>query len=88
MSLAIDPEDVTHVLLPDGWHHVQPGTFILDSFEFVDGADDSVGGILLGGGREPLVAALGYEFQERGASEGTTLAGPINRLYAVRRPAD
>lgn len=35
MSLAIDVDLVTHVLLADGWHTVANRSFTLDSYEFL-----------------------------------------------------
>jgi hypothetical protein len=35
MSLAIDPAQVTAVLLVDGWHHVHGGSFDLEAYEYV-----------------------------------------------------
>ena len=51
MSLAIDVDDITHVLLADGWHEVHDASFGTDSYEFMwrEGTDDSP---MLGGGQE------------------------------------
>jgi len=35
MSLAIDIDRVTAVLLADGWHQVEEESFVLDSYEYV-----------------------------------------------------
>jgi hypothetical protein len=35
MSLAIDVDNITHVLLADGWHEVHDASFGTDSYEFV-----------------------------------------------------
>lgn len=34
-SLAIDPDDVTEVLLADGWHEVDKDSFDLDAYEYI-----------------------------------------------------
>jgi hypothetical protein len=40
MSLAIDPNDVTSILLPvTGWLAVVPGSFDLDSYEIIERGD-------------------------------------------------
>jgi hypothetical protein len=35
MSLAIEVDDITHVLLADGWHTVHDASFGIDSYEFM-----------------------------------------------------
>jgi hypothetical protein len=37
VSLAIDIDNVDAVLLADGWHHVEDGSFVLDSYEYLGG---------------------------------------------------
>lgn len=77
MSLAIDVDNVTEVLLPDGWHVVYNATFHIDAYEFVDGHT-----ALLGGGEEPLVPATGFAFVEK--QGGPWVTGPITSVLAVR----
>jgi hypothetical protein len=36
MSLYINTDEVVDVLLQDGWHHVEPHSFDIDSYEFHD----------------------------------------------------
>jgi hypothetical protein len=40
MSLAIDIDKVSDVLLADGWHHVEfakgQSTFVIDAYEFLE----------------------------------------------------
>jgi hypothetical protein len=43
MSLAIDPESVTAVLLADGWHNVNTSTFTIGTYEFVSTSSDVEG---------------------------------------------
>jgi hypothetical protein len=60
MSLPIDVDNITHVLLADGWHEVHDASFGTDSYEFVrrEGAGDSP---MLGGGQEKQdIAAAGH----------------------------
>ncbi len=35
MSLAIDTDKITEVMLPDGWHTVAKGSFSLDAYEYI-----------------------------------------------------
>ncbi len=35
MSIAIDTDLVTHVLIAGNWYRCEPGTFDLDSYEYV-----------------------------------------------------
>jgi hypothetical protein len=43
MSLAIEVDDITHVLLADGWHTVHDASFGIGSYEFMwrEGMGDS-----------------------------------------------
>jgi hypothetical protein len=78
MSLAIDIDDVTEVLLADGWHTVANTSFDIDSYEFVsqDGR-----GVLLGGGREPLIPSRGFRFAD---ADGGCLTGPLSSILALK----
>jgi hypothetical protein len=89
MSLAINVDHVTDVLLADGWHPCDPmdysqdvgddgavSSFDLDAYEYLD-VDDSA---LLPGGREDLVPATGFTFYE----DGQRICGPITSIIAVR----
>ena len=51
MSLTIEVDDITHVLLADGWHTVHDASFGIDSYEFMsrEGIGDSP---MLGGGQD------------------------------------
>lgn len=69
MSFAVRPEQVMAVLLIDGWHRVEPGSFRLDAFEIVD--DD---GPLHGGGS-------GFAFDE--PERERLVYGPITSILAV-----
>lgn len=91
MSLAIDPGEVTAVLLVDGWHEVEPGSFYLDSYEFAEPGDN--GHILHGGGDSGICAVgfacttvlspLGGEI-EIPLSFASTISGPLTSILAVR----
>lgn len=77
MSLLIDVETVTAVLLADGWHDVIPGTFYLDAYEFVSSDQSET----LHRGGQSGVSATGFSF-----SDGlrTTISGPLTAVLAVR----
>lgn len=77
MSLSIDTDKVTHVLLTDGiWHKVIGKTFDLDSYEYLDR-----GHCILQGGMVEGVVSTGFTFRE---DEDTVISGPLTALHAVR----
>jgi hypothetical protein len=82
MSLAIETDDITHVLLADGWHIVDDESFGLDSYEFMwrEGMGDRP---MLGGGQEKHVPATGFSFIEG----EETISGPLTSVLAVKRNA-
>ncbi|OBK75442.1 hypothetical protein [Mycobacterium sp. 1164985.4] len=86
MSLAIDVNSVTAVLLPDGWHKVADRSFDLDSYEFVEFHPDPHRNPYppLSGGQETLIPACGFRFIEDD-DEGTPIEGPLTSVVAVRR---
>lgn len=69
MSLAIDIDQITAVLLPDGWHPVADQSFDLD---------DAYWQVLRGGEEKP---AAGFVFRKPG---GGWVAGPLASVLAVR----
>lgn len=75
MSLAIDVDNVTAVLLADGWHTVVDDSFNLDAYEY------TWQGEALHGGGQSGVCATGYAFTD---SDGDSLAGPLTAILAVR----
>jgi hypothetical protein len=77
MSLAISADDVTAVLLADGWHEVAARSFDLDSYEYHEHAD----GLMIHGGGASGVCSTGFEFT---TDEGDRLAGPLTAVLAVR----
>lgn len=78
MSLAIDSDSVTRVLLADGWHDVLEGTFNIDAYEFMYCGD----GVLHGGGASGICPS-GFEFRTAG---GVVLSGPLTSVLAVEHP--
>lgn len=79
MSLAIDVDKVTDVLLADGWHAVKDYSFSIDSYEYIWGGGG--GDTLLGGGNEPLLPAYGFAFTDH---TERTLCGPLTAVLAVK----
>jgi hypothetical protein len=81
VSLTIDVSEVAAVLLADGWRQVHKGSFVLDSYEFVDGDD-----VLVGGGQVPGVPSVGFQFLDGEAwPTEVTIAGPLTSILAIRR---
>lgn len=78
MSLAIDVDDVTAVLLADGWHEIarledsEIASFDVDAYEFVMG-------------HRLLVADVGAGFEFIDAGTGARMCGPLSSVLAVRR---
>ena len=71
MSLAIREQEVVGMLLADGWHDVEPGTFFIDSYEYIhEDGSLSVGGI-------------GAGFHAEDLKQGE-MAGPLSSILAVR----
>lgn len=80
MSLSIQISQVGAVLLADGWHEIMSGTFDLDSYEFLDGAD------LVHGGGASGVCSTGFSYvpQSSGGTPGTSrICGPLTAVLAV-----
>ena len=81
MSLFINPKAVVEVLLTDGWHDVEPGSFDLDSYEFGYEYGEGRLATILGGGQADGVCATGFAFE---AKTGQTIYGPLTSILAVR----
>jgi hypothetical protein len=80
MSLYIDVDKVTEVLLADGWHTVADESFDLDSYEYHHGE------LLLHGGGSGGICATGFTFIEDVgyATPPRRIAGPLTAILAVR----
>lgn len=85
MSLAIDVDHVTEVLLADGWHQVLDGSFTLDAYEYLwySAGNPDEAQILHGGGNSG-VCATGFGFK---SSDGW-LYGPLTAIQAVKQIQD
>lgn len=90
MSLAIDIDRVTAVLLADGWHTVdtmnQSGrtvsSFSLDAYEFVEHQENQDNGPIsrVGGGDGETVGYTGVYF----ASQGENYYCPLSSVLSIR----
>lgn len=74
MSLCIDIDHVSRVLLADGWHKVAESSFLLDAYEYVEGDD-----IVHGGGNSGI-CSTGFAFR---TLAGETFFGPLSAVLAV-----
>lgn len=80
MSLEIQIGQIRAVLIADGWHEIVPGSFDLDSYEFLDGAD------LVHGGGASGVCSTGFSYvaQSPSGTPGTSrICGPLTAILAV-----
>lgn len=81
VSLAINADLVSEVLLGGEWIRVRPHTFYLDSYEFMeDGDEDS---FVLHAGGNSGVCATGFSFVDFEIS-GVSYSGPLTAIQAVR----
>jgi hypothetical protein len=81
MSLAINVDLVYAVLLADGWHEVETGSFGLDSYEFGEVDQRNEFQAIHGGGNSG-VCATGFTFKDR--SHTGRVSGPLTAIIAVR----
>jgi hypothetical protein len=93
VSLAIDVDTVTAVLLLDGWHKVSAKSFFIDSYEFLWSGQSGVtvekleqehpdkDAMLVHGGGQSGITAAGFSFTD---GEGGHLSGPLSAVLAVR----
>jgi hypothetical protein len=80
MTLAIQVDEVTEVLLADGWHTVLHQSFAIDAYEFLYGEQ------VPHGGGEGGISSQGFRFLETGTGVGLniSIAGPLTSILAVR----
>ena len=81
MSIAIDIDHVTRVLMADGWHDVLAGSFTCDAFEFVwkEGQADKDRGYVWG----VPACSVGMEWQELRGPGIVFVSAPLSSLIAV-----
>ena len=94
MSLKIDEQKVTAVLLADGWHEVVESTFVIDAYEFVDASQVDNKGLpatTFFGGQSPLICTAGFEFTSRRYKDDNNdpyeievIAGALTSVLAVK----
>lgn len=89
MSLSIDPKRVRAVLLADGWHAVQQGTFDLDDYEYVQPGPSGGSGAKLAAGGDNGLPGIGFTFTEVDSANGAArpvgrVSGPLTSVQAVR----
>lgn len=77
MSLYINADMVTEVLLADGWHTVADDSFTIDAYEFH--WNDQ---LLLRGGQVDGVPSTGFAFTDE--HKGDVITGPLTSVLAVR----
>jgi len=86
MSLAIDVDRVTHVLLADGWHEVTDGSFTVAPYEFGQTVSTETDGrkfVVLYGAENVGIQPVGFAFTE--ARTGSLMSGPLTSVFAVRQ---
>jgi hypothetical protein len=87
MSLAIQASTVRAVLLADGWHEIEPGSFDIDAYEIGESYDAAYKGGLSAkfdcwhGGGQSGVCATGFEFVT--ADGSGTVRGPLTAVLAL-----
>lgn len=79
MSLAIDVDRVTHVLLADGWHAVIDDSFHTDAYEYI------WQGEIAAHGDGQTVPHTGAGWTE--TKGGVEIICPLNAILAVRTKA-
>ena len=80
MSIAIDLDRVSGVLLADGWHDVGDSSFIIDAFEFL-----RQGKVTFGRRRLPSAMSMGAGWIE---PSGTTIYCPVSAILAVKTKSE
>jgi hypothetical protein len=87
MSLEIDINQVTQVLLADGWHKVDfsnnASSFSSDAYEFIQKHAEGRADEVLHGGGQAGFCSTGATWQEKGASYFC----PLTAILAVRYDA-
>jgi hypothetical protein len=76
MSLSIDIQKVSAVLLADGWHAILPGSLDLDGYDFVRQND-----VVLTGATTQGLPAIGARWKEAG---DLIVVCPVTAILAVK----
>lgn len=77
MSLDINCDTITAVLLHDGWQEVARGTAYFDAFEITEGHDDRF--IV-----QPRAESAGLAFK-RHPDSAFEFCVPLDKIYAIQR---
>jgi hypothetical protein len=90
MSLAIDIEKVSDVLLADGWHHVVfnngKSTFVIDAYEFVEHMEEGKNPFVhVSGGSVVGVPSTAAEWLELKSGKSYVVTCPLTAILAVKR---
>lgn len=80
MSLAINTDTITAVLLADGWHDVTDKSFDLDAYEYLAPTPPGHDPFVLQGGGQHGITAIGFTCM----SAGQELTGPLTAVLAVK----
>lgn len=88
MSLEIDTNKITWLLLQDGWHKVEDAedgrsSLDVDAYEFVEGSGEEPRTVL-GGGSVPGVCSTGAAWMELHGGRPTRIVCPMTSILAVR----
>lgn len=91
MSLAIDIDKVSDVLLADGWHHVKfadaKSTFAIDAYEYIQNRSEGRDPIVeLGGGQCEGVPSTGATWFD--ADLNKQISCPLTSVLAVAHLAE
>ena len=81
MSLYINPDKVSSVLLSDGWHDIKPESFFLDAYEYVYPRNQHGDLQIAHGGGNSGICATGFAFTEL---DDEKVSGPLTAIEAVR----
>lgn len=83
---AIDVDEVTAVLLPDGWHECSGRGLYIDEYAYFDGSSGSNSPRwLMTNGSDLGICPMGFTFC---AVDGTYVFGPLTSILAVRTKGD
>jgi hypothetical protein len=78
VSLAIDIDKVSALLLADGWHEVVDDSFYIDAYEYI--SKDMPDSSQFSGGP-------GFGIKENHGRGGSMMYGPVSAIIAVRTKA-
>lgn len=83
MGLPADAANVVRVLLHDGWHDVEPGSFIVGGYWYTMYGEPAANGERVA--KSWTQEVQGFGFKDR--ASGLIISGPTSSLQAVGRSA-